>query len=106
MARVEVRRKKLPHPVRDGIRSYKVVCDDVVVGSLDMGQSLAFDPGSGSHTLRVKIDFLKSRAIKFDLAADGIASFECEPGGSYFMAIFDMIKSEGYVALRRIDQPA
>ena len=63
-------------------------------------------PDPALSTLRVKIDFLKSRAIKFDLAADGIASFECEPGGSYFMAIFDMIKSEGYVALRRLDQPA
>ena len=78
----------------------------MVVGCLGMGQSLAFDPGPGSHTLRVKIDLLNSRAIEFETTVDGLASFEYEPGGSCVMAIVDMIKSDGYVALRRIDQPA
>ena len=105
MATVEVSRKKLPHPVRDGVRSYKVICDEDAVGSLGMGESMTFDPGPGSHTLRIKIDFMKSKTIAFDLTEDGAARFECEPGGSYFAAFIDFFKPEGWVKLVRLDQP-
>jgi hypothetical protein len=91
--------------VRDGLRFYKVVCDQMVVGSLVMGQCLTFDPGKGSHILRIKIDFLTSNTILFELARDGVARFEGEPGGPNLAASIDMFKAERYVKLNRLDPP-
>jgi len=48
---------------------------------------------------------MKSKTIAFDLTEDGVARFECEPGGSYFAAFTDFFKPEGWVKLVRLDQP-
>jgi hypothetical protein len=99
LAAIEITRRKLPHPVRDGARSYKAVLDGRIVGKLRMGDVLKLDVQPGPHRLCIKIDFKKSNSIAFDLGPDTVERFACEPGGPYMAAFFDLFKAEGYVTL-------
>lgn len=103
MAAIEITRSKLSHPVRDGVRSYKVVLDGRPVGRLRMGDVLKLDVQPGPHSLCIKIDWKKSNTIPFDLGPDDVERFACEPGGPNLAALVDLFKKEGYVRLTRFD---
>ena len=103
MATIEVSRKKLPHPVRDGVRSYKVVLDGEEVAKLKMGDTTEISSHPGHHTLWMRLDFKKSNTIQFELRPDTTTRFECEPGGRYLMALVDLFRSGRYIALRQIE---
>ena len=101
-SRIEVTRRLLPHPVRDGARAYRVVLDGTVVSRVSMGESVDFSCEPGPHSLWMKIDFKKSNTINFTVDPDWTARFECEPGGRYLMALLDLFRAGKYVSLRQL----
>jgi len=103
-SRIEVSRRRLPHPVRDGVRAYNVVLDGTVVSKVSMGETVAFSCEPGLHSLWIKIDFKRSSAINFTVEPDWTARFECEPGGRYFMALLDVFRAGKYVRVRQLGQ--
>ena len=61
----------------DRIRAYRVVVDGREVGRLRNGETKTFSVESGTHELRIKIDWCCSHTIRFTLAANQTSAFEC-----------------------------
>ena len=103
-AKVEVTRKLLPHPVRDGLRAYKLVFDGTVVSKLGMGDSVEFSCEPGPHRLWMRIDFKQSNTIDFTVEPGGRARFVCQPGGSYLMGLVDVFRPGKYIKVRQVGE--
>jgi len=101
-SKIEVTRRRLPQPVRDGVRAYKVILDGTVVSKVSMGESVEFSCEPGPHKLWIKIDFKKSNTIDFTVEPDWTAQFECAPGGRYLMAVVDVFRSGKYIKVRQL----
>ena len=85
---------------RDKARAYKVLIDGAEVGTIKDGQEEVFEVSPGPHTLRMKIDWCKSRELAVDVPEGGEASFVCRPGGNSIMALMHAVITPGnYVQL-------
>ena|ERR1035437_1209747 len=92
---------------RDRIRSYRIILDDIDIGSIKESRSLDFGAEPGSHVLQLKIDWTRSQQIQFDVGVDEIISFECEPNGGAIATFIDSIRAIGkhgrpYIKLSRV----
>lgn len=88
----------------DRNRVYKVMIDGDLVGELWPEQIGTFNVGTGTHTVRVKIDFLKSDPLAVDLEAGGIAELACRGAGSLTALLRALTRPTRYLALHPITQ--
>lgn len=70
---ITISRKK---EYKDRKRSYKIYIDNMEVGSIDSGETKAFNVSAGEHVIVIKIDWASSNSISFSLANNQDASFE------------------------------
>ena len=61
----------------DLLRSYEIVIDGEVVATVRAGQTVTVPVVTGSHTLRVRIDWCGSEEIGFEVRAGEHIKFEC-----------------------------
>lgn len=83
---VEVQRES--SGLRDHLRSYQVVIDDVVVGQLGAGESQTFEVDPGAHELFLKIDWCRSNKLTIALEAEQAVAFRCAPRGNPFTEFY------------------
>ena len=88
-------------PWRDRLRAYKVIIDDQPVGQLRNGQDFNREVSPGSHRLQIKIDWTGSEELHVTVQPGETASFICEPAGSSWSGLFDLLGRRAYVSLRR-----
>lgn len=60
----------------DRIRAYKVICDEVVIGSIKCGQQIEFNIPAGHHRLYLAIDWCRSNTVDID-TDENVSEFEC-----------------------------
>lgn len=90
----------------DRLRSYKVMLDGIIVGSVHAGKSIAIPIAPGTHSLVVQIDWCSSEAINFDVQPHEHIVFECGNSharwrmiGAFFYMIF---QPHNYLCLHRV----
>ena len=76
-ASIRVRRDNVAW--RDRVRSYQVVLDGTVVGSVKRGESITVMTDAGDHELHLKIDWARSPSVQLDLESEGEAEVRCWP---------------------------
>jgi hypothetical protein len=72
-----IRIKRDVRPYFDKLRKYKVVIDDIEVGSIVDGGIEQYDIQTGHHTIYLKIDWCTSNKIEFDILENEILEFNC-----------------------------
>jgi hypothetical protein len=89
----------------DKLRSYNVELDGVIIGEIADGESKAFQVEPGEHTLRLKIDWLKSNEVQFE-ASDDVIEFICSNGlggvKDWFVIFYLMFMPNRYIRLKRL----
>jgi hypothetical protein len=65
---------------RDALRAYSVVVDGEHIGKVRNGESATFELEEGSHELRLFVDWVRSRPIRFEVRRGESRNFECEAG--------------------------
>ena len=90
-----VRLKRLPAPIRDRGRSYKVELDGEVIGKIRSGETVDFVVDPGHRRLRIRADWTGSQILSFDIHKSAVASFECQPNGHSLLALIDVFKWAG-----------
>ncbi len=85
---------------RDRLRSYKVLADGSVVGTIGNGRTADFSIPVGHHEIRISLGWAGSNALFLDLAVGDVAQVECEPGGSAMTALFG-----AFATLRKKGRP-
>src|SRR3954468_21096229 len=83
----------------DRLRTYKVILDDEVIGDVRNGQSADFDVPAGHHTLYLKVDWCRSKAVEFDTTGTDTVEFDCGSNLGGFMFFFATF----YVLFKRND---
>lgn len=68
---------------QDRFRRYRILIDGVEVGRIRRGETLRFPVPAGRHSLRLKIDWVSSRAWPFTVANGQAKAFGCAPGGGF-----------------------
>src|SRR5262245_49871573 len=87
---------------QDRLRSYKVVLDGEVVGSIGWGEDKVFDVSPGSHTVQLRIDWCRSEAIVVDVRDGERAQLKCH-GRSPLLAMYWVTFARNrYIALERL----
>lgn len=61
----------------DGVRDYKVILDNQVIGNISDGQTQQFDISEGAHTLYLKLDWARSNKISFNANSSEELNFTC-----------------------------
>jgi hypothetical protein len=74
----------------DRNRRYKAVVDDLVVDELWPGQSTLIGIEPGNHTVRVKIDFMRSNELRISLRDGEQVELACRGRGS-ILALFNTL---------------
>jgi hypothetical protein len=101
MATIEVSRD--PKPFRDKVRRYRVLIDDVEVGRLGRGETVAVEVVAGPHTVMVKLDWGTSPPIEVRAVGEEIIRCFCGPGGSAVSAAIDAFaRPKRYLKLERV----
>jgi hypothetical protein len=59
--------KRLPRPVNDLFRSYKVFISNTFAGTIRRGRTKSFDVAPGHHEIHLEIDWCRSRDLPLDL---------------------------------------
>jgi hypothetical protein len=70
--------KRLPRPVADLLRSYKVIIDGTFVGAIRRRQTRSFDVSPGQHEIHLTIDWCRSRSIQLELLPGEEAHLSCK----------------------------
>src|ERR1700674_479408 len=100
-----------PVPWRDRPRSYKVLVDGAVVGTIRNGRTEDFAIPAGEHDVRIKLDWTGSTTLRFGVGAGEVAHFACKPAGSSLTSLFDTVAALGkngrpWVALHQVSSEA
>ena len=69
--------KRLPRPVADLFRSYKVIIDGTFVGAIRRRETRSFDVPPGRHEIHLTIDWCRSRDIELNLLPGEEAHLTC-----------------------------
>src|SRR5580658_9326804 len=88
---IQITRKAAPW--RDRFRAYRIVLDGLQVGEIRNGQTVDFPVSPGRHELHLKIDWAGSKVLTFEVSADEIVRFRCEPEATSFSAAPNVISS-------------
>jgi hypothetical protein len=92
---------------RDGFRSYVILVDGKPVSKIRNGQRVEVPVSHGQHELRLKIDWCASQSLTFGAQPGDVIEFLCEPGGSTFAGLQDVLTDPGrYITLTRADRHA
>jgi len=67
MARLILKR---PSKWLDAMRSYKIYVDGQRIGEIHNDETKEFEITPGQHTIKVKIDFLSSKSLRFEVKKD------------------------------------
>jgi hypothetical protein len=84
-AQIQVRRGPQRYP--DALRSYAVVLDGNPVGKVARGESITVDTEPGTHSLRMKIDWARSRDLELVLTDGQTIAVECWPSAGLLMGL-------------------
>ncbi len=63
--------------ITNTLRKYTVSIDDNTVGKIKSGETKKFQVPSGPHSIRVKLDFYKSKQLLLDLKPNQTVKLEC-----------------------------
>src|SRR2546421_4594 len=63
--------------IPDWLRSYRVMLDGKLVGTLRLTEMMRIPISEGSHSLCVRVDWCGSRAVSFDAKEKEEVHFEC-----------------------------
>jgi hypothetical protein len=89
---------------RDWFRSYAIMLDRQLAGTIKRGQRVELPVSHSRHELFLKIDWCKSRSITFDAQPGAVIEFFCEPGGPAFAGLQAVFGSGGqYITLTCAD---
>jgi hypothetical protein len=72
---------------RDSIRSYVVLIDGRRSGAVSQGNTFAANLPPGEHTVRMRIDFLKSKPLTRDLQEGVTWDLECYPNSLFGISL-------------------
>lgn len=82
----------------DKTRAYKVLVDGTKVGDIRSGEAKQFPVPAGRHTLQLKMDWVASQPVDFDVA-DASLTFECGNNATGFSSLF---RTKDYMWLRQV----
>lgn len=63
----------------DKLRNYKVMLDDKEVGQVADGETFKYGVIPGEHVLHLKIDYGRSKKLRFSANANQNVEFACSP---------------------------
>lgn len=78
-ATIEVRRSE--DDARDRGRNYRIEIDGTRVGTLERGETAKYRVSPGRHTVRARIDWTGSPALRVDVSADAPTRVLVAPAG-------------------------
>jgi hypothetical protein len=101
--------------IANSLRQYTVSIDDSSVGKIKSGETKQYRVASGSHSVRVKLDFYKSQQLQLDLKPNQTVKLECgENGPETISEVFSlsgfkknldaMVKPEQYLFLNLLEE--
>jgi len=64
------------------IRAYRVLLDGVEVARVQNGATVTFDAPVGTHELKVKFDWIRSRPLNVQVPVDGTLLVRCSTSGN------------------------
>jgi len=100
VADATLRLRREVSPWRDKLRSYKILLDGKVIGTIANGATHDFTIVAGEHVVRLKIDWAGSPKMSFTVAAGEIAEFVCRAGGGAALGLLQSILTPGrYIQL-------
>lgn len=92
--------------IADMFRAYQIHVDGSQIGSIKRGETVELDVESGEHIIQLKIDWLESNPVAFEID-DGTVNFECGSNFSGFRilkaAVYLLFPRGDYLWLRRVD---
>lgn len=100
-ARARVTLKRLPRPLGDIGRTYKVFIDDQVVGAIRRKETKTFEVSPGRHRIHLEIDWCSSRSVSVELPPGEEVKLTCSarPPNSGLA----VLNSSSYIALDALD---
>ncbi len=60
------------------LRAFQIILDDKEIGAIRWGESLAFEVQAGHHVLFLRIDWVSSQRLTFDIAPGEKVTFLCQ----------------------------
>jgi hypothetical protein len=100
-ARARVTLKRLPRPLGDIGRTYKVFIDDQVVGAIRRKETKTFEVSPGRHRIHLEIDWCSSRRVSVELPPGEEVKLTCSarPPNSGLA----VLNSSSYIVLDVLD---
>jgi hypothetical protein len=102
-AYIEIERQS--NPWRDRLRSYRLIMDGVQMGTLSRGSSLRYEVAPGQHHICLRVDWCRSRVLKFDVQPGETVSFICAASAGSWRALYDAsLGWRRYISLNRVER--
>lgn len=76
---------------RDLLRSYRVIVDGHRGGRLWQGDTIRLPLEPGHHTVQMRYDFFRSKALRIEGAAGEVVALVCRPGPSSRSMLYDVV---------------
>jgi hypothetical protein len=88
---------------RDRFRSYAVMVDGSLRGTIRRGGALRIELPPGTHHVIGVIDWGSSASLDIEVTENSTARLRIEPGGSTWR-VMDYLKPAGYLKLTRVTE--
>lgn len=95
-----IRVTRNPAEWRDRRRAYRVLIDDREAGVVTPDREFVVPVSPGSHRVSIKIDWTGSREVPVVVQPGDSVTLVCEPAGSAWTAVMDLLLRRPYVSLR------
>jgi hypothetical protein len=87
---------------RDRVRAYRILIDGTEAGRVRCGSTWKLAVPPGPHSMRLAIDWCRSREAEFDVQPGETARFRCGVSAGSWRILYDMTIGWGrYISLRR-----
>lgn len=83
----------------DRARAYYVIINDEPRGRIRRGEKVTFDVDPGAQAVELRVDWCRSRVVKFDLESDEEALLGCSPCNPLLIPYAITIGRDSYIRL-------
>lgn len=94
----------------DSLRTYKIFLDGKHIGDIADSESVKLPVNPGEHELYLKIDYARSKKLRFDLQKNENITFECGPSMSpskaLLMPLYLTILKNRYIFIMEVQDDA
>jgi hypothetical protein len=94
--------QRTPDGYTDSLRAYKVLVDGQVQGRLKRGESVDVQVAPGVHTVRMAVDWCRSRQHTVEVADGGTAVLEAAPRSALVSFLYGFFAFRDYIRLDRL----